>query len=350
MRALYSSSRLPAKRQVIDIERYAEPRAALEQWEATLPESLQVSSQTSRSTFHQHLTHKQGILLLSRIMLSQAVAPKDPDMPADHRERITGFLHDAPRDCVSAALATIKILEILRDRGLLCHYSYQGPLYCSAALHVLLLGAKLEPPTEENKKVIVAGILILHELADGSETAASSLPVLIHGFEPFFEKKPRLDTPSTGPVNLDAMATGHRAWQAWVQGTPNPGPINQEHQQEQLMDVGSASSGYLTSSSSSRRSGRVRARRSRSRRCTATSRSGSRGSMRLSARSGTSFCRLLRRMSWAYGIFPGRIPLPVTFSRGECIGGLGDGECQRPKPLTFSPVLRGWSDRAAPWK
>lgn len=220
VRALYSSNRLPGDRQVIDIEQYTELRAALEQWEVDLPESLRISSQTSRSTFHLHLTHKQGILLLSRIMLSHAVAPKDPDMPTDHQERIAKFLHDAARDCVSAALATIKILKIIRDRGLLCRYSYQDPLYCSAALHVLLLGAKLEPPTEENKRVIIAGILILRELADGSENAASSLPVLVQGFEPFFEKKPHQDTPSTGSESLDSRATGHRAWQAWMQETP----------------------------------------------------------------------------------------------------------------------------------
>ncbi|KAJ3542299.1 hypothetical protein NM208_g4176 [Fusarium decemcellulare] len=181
VRFMYSRSTPAGGRQVIDTNASSQLKASLQDWKAQLPHKLQIAHAATRGAVHLNLTYEQAVMLLSRIPLSHAAASKDnKEDGAGHQHKIK-FLQDAVRDCVSAALATIKMLKTLKERRLLCRYSCQDPLYCSSALHVLLLGAKLESPTESTKRTIAEGILVLRELARGSETAASSLEGILSG-------------------------------------------------------------------------------------------------------------------------------------------------------------------------
>ncbi|KAJ3528390.1 hypothetical protein NM208_g10220 [Fusarium decemcellulare] len=215
VRFMYSRSTPAGGRQVIDTNASSQLKASLQDWKAQLPHKLQIAHAATRGAVHLNLTYEQAVMLLSRIPLSHAAASKDnKEDGAGHQHKIK-FLQDAVRDCVSAALATIKMLKTLKERRLLCRYSCQDPLYCSSALHVLLLGAKLESPTESTKRTIAEGILVLRELARGSETAASSLEGILSGFEPFFRtaSDSAADDHSIPDV---ARIQGHQAWQEWM--------------------------------------------------------------------------------------------------------------------------------------
>ncbi|KAF4463025.1 C6 transcription factor [Fusarium albosuccineum] len=212
---MYSRSAPAGGRQVIDTKASSQLKGLLLDWKAQLPHKLQIAHAATRGAVHLNLTYEQAVMLLSRIPLSHAAASEDNEQHgAGHQHKIK-FLQDAIRDCVSAALATIKMFKTLKERRLLCRYSCQDPLYCSSALHVLLLGAKLESPTESTKRTIAEGINVLRELARGSETAASSLGAILSGFEPFF--RTTSDSAADDPSTSDITRTqGHQAWQEWV--------------------------------------------------------------------------------------------------------------------------------------
>ncbi|KAF4987036.1 hypothetical protein FDECE_15632 [Fusarium decemcellulare] len=212
---MYSRSAPAGGRQVIDTKASSQLKGSLLDWKAQLPHKLQISHAATRGAVHLNLTYEQAVMLLSRIPLSHAAASKDNEQDGAGHQHEIKFLQDAVRDCVSAALATIKMLKTLKERRLLCRYSCQDPLYCSSALHVLLLGAKLESPTESTKRTIAEGILVLRELARGSETAASSLGGILSGFEPFF--RTTSDSAADEPSTSDIIRTqGHQAWQEWM--------------------------------------------------------------------------------------------------------------------------------------
>ncbi|KAJ4266121.1 hypothetical protein NW762_004099 [Fusarium torreyae] len=225
---MYSRTTPSGGQQVIDTKAFGRLKASLQEWKAQLPETLQISQTSTRGAIHLHLTHEQAIMLLSRIPLSHAAALKDGQPSRlDHQHKIK-FLQDAARDCVSAAVTTIKLLNTLKQRRLLARYSCQDPLYCSSALHVLLLGAKLESPNDSTKRTITEGILVLRELAKGSEAAASSLGCILSGFEPFFRKSNQAADVRTPDAS---RMQGHQAWQEWMLGHGNEGssPENMVH-------------------------------------------------------------------------------------------------------------------------
>ncbi|KAF7538022.1 hypothetical protein G7Z17_g12713 [Cylindrodendrum hubeiense] len=218
VKTMYSRTTPSGNEHIINTRSFVNLKADLQQWKEELPEKLQLSSEATRGVVHLHMSHEQAIILLSRIPLTHAVASKRTnETPLEHRK--IEFLQEAARDCVAAALATIKMLQTLNQRGLICRYSSHDPLYCSASLHVLLLGARLEPPADATKKIIAEGILILRELAKGSETAASSLGCIVPGFQPFFENGAMNSVSQDQSSSDGGRAQGHRAWQEWISNT-----------------------------------------------------------------------------------------------------------------------------------
>lgn len=220
IKLMYSQTSSTKGERTINTASFTDLKGELQDWKAKLPEKLQLSSSSTRGAVHLHLTYEQAIMLLSRVPLTYAASFTDNGSDQLQPAPKTRFLQDAARDCVSAALTTIQLLKSLRDRNLLCRHSCQDPLYCSSALHVLLLGARLEEPTEATKRTIAEGILILRDLAKGSETAASSLNVVLSGFKPFFHADSGNFTEDFAPNK--ERAEGHRAWQEWVSTSEIP--------------------------------------------------------------------------------------------------------------------------------
>lgn len=167
--------------------------------------------------FHLHLTHEQTIILLNRLPLTHAAATVE-NSTNDLQPNKMEFLTTAAKCCVAAAITTIKILKFLRESKLMCRYACQDSLYCSAALHVLLLGARLGPPTDDFKGIIADGIYMLRELAEGNETAASAIEGITTGFYRFFKTQMLQPSPtSTNPGDpADCRTMGSRAWKRWM--------------------------------------------------------------------------------------------------------------------------------------
>ncbi|KAM0424908.1 hypothetical protein ACHAPT_009964 [Fusarium lateritium] len=116
---MYSRSKPSGGRQIIDTNAFGQLKAALQDWKAHVPEKLQISQTSTRGAVHLHLTYEQAVMLLSRIPLSQAAASKDNETRHADQQHKVKFLQDAARDCVSAALSTIKMLKMLKERRLL---------------------------------------------------------------------------------------------------------------------------------------------------------------------------------------------------------------------------------------
>lgn len=215
VKRIYPNTATPVNGQVINMGFFVELQDALEQWKSELPEPLRPRPTSTRGAVHLHLTHQHAVMLLTRTSLSHAAATKGSRTYPKHRYKIK-FLHDAARACIFAAKSTIELLKGLRDRGLLCRYSCQDPLFCTAALCVLLLGAKLEPPGPEMKKIITDGILILQLLGEGSETAASSLGGILRGFQPFFQTVNKEPQSLPEPARHGDRVQGRKAWESWL--------------------------------------------------------------------------------------------------------------------------------------
>lgn len=219
---LKSSSETPL---VINIDAFLDLQSQLDEWKAQLPPSLRLSPTSTRGSVHLHLGQQHAVMLLTRTALSQVAATKSSTMAGTQQgsEYKAQFLHNAAMSCVRAASNTIHMLQSLRDRKLLCRYSCQDPLFCTAALCVLLLGVKIQSPDADMKKVIIQGVSILQKLGEGSETAASSLAGIVKGFQPYFQ--PSGQTTSSRPIRMEPSlmvdrGQGHKAWESWMQQSP----------------------------------------------------------------------------------------------------------------------------------
>ncbi|CAH0014863.1 unnamed protein product [Clonostachys rhizophaga] len=157
--------------------------------------------------------------LLGKLWLNPLQLPSHQHQPVSGAQpNKLEFLTTAAKCCVAAAITTIKILKFLRESKLMCRYACQDSLYCSAALHVLLLGARLGPPTDGFKAIIADGIYMLRELAEGNETAASAIEGITTGFNRLFKTQMLQPSPaSTNPRDpADYRTMGSRAWEKWM--------------------------------------------------------------------------------------------------------------------------------------
>jgi hypothetical protein len=208
-----SSSALAKRGKEIHARSFQQLKIELDMWKSALPEALKLSSTCSRAVAHIHLTYEQAIILLTRTCLNHAVAESNAS-PLSVASR--KFIHRNAQDCLSAARSCIQIMSALGERSLLSRFSFHDFLYCSAALYVLLLGAKLERPVTPVKTTILQGIVVLYELAKGSEAAALSLNLISRGFQAFIKTQTSVSYSNTNFIDEDGRKRGRRAWQNWA--------------------------------------------------------------------------------------------------------------------------------------
>ncbi|VUC27455.1 unnamed protein product [Clonostachys rosea] len=226
---IYPPQAHPGKRQVINMEPFVELQDALEKWKFDLPPQLELNSLSTRGVVHLHLTQRHAVMLMTRASLSHAAATIDSGPDSRHSLK-TKFLLGEARQCISAATSTIELLKCLEKRGLLCKYAFQDPLYCTAALCVLLLAAKLEPPGAIMKRTIIQGLLLLQHLSNGSETANYSLEGIVNGFKPYFQPICRETAQIVQASTPTTRAQGRKAWEAWISQATRPTSPVMAHQ------------------------------------------------------------------------------------------------------------------------
>jgi hypothetical protein len=186
----------------------------LEQCREDLPDHLRLGNAPSRSTAHLALTYEQGTILLTRSCLNCATVTNQVGTLGEEARR---FLRRQAQDCMKSAVESIRIMSLLKSQSLLCRFSFHDSLYCSAALYVLLLVEKLDDLARPSREVIGEGVLILVELAKGSEAAASSLRHILRGIQSYSkgsEGHPVID--SNILSNGDGQLRGRMAWKAWM--------------------------------------------------------------------------------------------------------------------------------------
>lgn len=228
VKMIYSNKITSKNGQVIYPKPFKQLQTDLEQWKLTLPEHLKLSHDCTRAVFHLHLTYEQAIILLTRTSLNHAVVKNHITQVSTETAE---FLHQNAQDCLSAARSSIRIMTTLKDRALLSRFSFHDFLYCSAALFVLLLGAKLETPGQTTKSTFIQGMAVLFELAKGSEAAVSSLRLISRGFQSCLKQQPvALQTATTSGERSEE---GRIAWQAWMSQNLTPAsPVHQPSAQD----------------------------------------------------------------------------------------------------------------------
>lgn len=191
----------------------------IEQSRKDLPKRLRSlpGHDTPRSVAHIFMSYEQTTVLLTRSCLNYAAAAKHNQMLSD--EALIFVRHQA-LNCVNSAVATIQTMFSLRTRSLLCRFSFHDSLYCTAALYVLLLGKSFDwLPSNVTKDPIHQGILILLDLAKGSEIAADALKDIVR----YLQRDQRASTsPRDAGVGSEARhERGRRAWKAWITKAPH---------------------------------------------------------------------------------------------------------------------------------
>ncbi|KAF7549532.1 hypothetical protein G7Z17_g6324 [Cylindrodendrum hubeiense] len=197
----------------------------LEQWKRELPNYVHLENFTTRSEAHLALTYEQAIILLTRSCLnySAAICQSDNTLGPE----AIGFLRQQAKQCVKSAVNCIDIISNLKSLSLLCASSFHDSLYCSSALHVLLLASRKLPgiiaaPMES----IYRGVLVLLELARGSEAAASSLRGIIRAMasSPARTDRQHANATSSSRANISSKELGRSAWKSWIMAQPNLEP------------------------------------------------------------------------------------------------------------------------------
>lgn len=172
-----------------------------------------VGESSSRSIAHIFLAYEQANILLTRSCLNYAaLASHSWTLP----DATSEFVRQQARNCVRSAVTTIRIMFSLRSKSQLCRFSFHDSLYCTAAVYVLLLGKDLEwLSSEAVRESIRQSVLILLDLAEGSELAASALKYILQALQKDISVP---EGASEGAVaDEDAkLEQGRKAWKAWV--------------------------------------------------------------------------------------------------------------------------------------
>lgn len=178
-----------------------------------------------RSVAHIFLAYEQASILLTRSCLNYAASMHlhRPRMLSDEALR---FVRQQAQNCVASAVASIQMLFSLRSRSLLCRFSFHDSLYCTAAVYVLLLGEKLDwlsPGT--TKEPLVQGILVLQDLAKGSEIAARALRYVLKSIQS--DTQDAVVPPARFQSDEQArLERGRKAWRAWMDQTSSAPPAH----------------------------------------------------------------------------------------------------------------------------
>jgi len=237
VRTVFPSSRSHMNGQVLCVASFKHIKSELSQWERKLPQSLKLVNNFSRSVAHIHLTYHQAMILLTRTSLNHMVAKDQHTMLST---ATIEFIQHNAKDCLVSGQKSIEIMHSLKQRSLLCQFSFHDFLYCSTALYVLLLGGKLELQLRTTDSSVMKGISILSALAKGSEAAASALKVINRGLQACAKGKNSLNTGKE--VSLPPQRSreeGRRLWQAWLTDkfsseSKAPRACNEEASQHQV--------------------------------------------------------------------------------------------------------------------
>ncbi|CAI7597913.1 unnamed protein product [Penicillium glandicola] len=197
---------------------FRELKQELEKWRRELPHHLRLSNNLSRSVAHIALSYEQATILLTRSCLNHvhAAATRPSTFIGEEAMR---FLRQQSQDCINAAVESIRILFSLHSRSLLCRFSFHDSLYCTAALYILMLREKLDFPMQ-TKESIAQGLVVLQDLATGSEFAASSLRHIKNGFRLSQNDKYKNDEISRHLSDDEIQReNGRKAFQAWMAQT-----------------------------------------------------------------------------------------------------------------------------------
>ncbi|KAJ4395806.1 hypothetical protein N0V93_000020 [Gnomoniopsis smithogilvyi] len=187
----------------------------LEQSRNILPARLRPSSGNvmSRSVAHVSLAYEQATILLTRSCLNYAAVTNHSCTLSD---AALDFVRQQAQTCVKSAVTTIRLMFSLRARSHLCRFSFHDSLYCTAAVYVLLLGKSLEwLSSDVVTESIHQGVLILLDLAEGSELAASALKHILRGLQ----KDMKSSEGTSDGIAVDEeskLEKGRKAWKAWV--------------------------------------------------------------------------------------------------------------------------------------
>ncbi|KAL3292522.1 C6 transcription factor [Colletotrichum asianum] len=191
----------------------------LEQWRRDLPKHVNLESFTTRSEAHLALTFEQATILLTRSCLNYNAATRKSDKPL--APNATKFLEQQAQQCVDSAVACIRIMSKLKSLSLLCAPSFHDSLHCSSTLHVLLLArVRLAGIIAAPMKIISQGILILTELAMGSEAAASSLRGIVRAManvSTTTDRQHHEQNHASMSLRRDqTQQQGRNAWRNWI--------------------------------------------------------------------------------------------------------------------------------------
>ncbi|KAL3475693.1 fungal-specific transcription factor domain-containing protein [Aspergillus californicus] len=189
---------------------YRQLKHELDEYRRRLPEEMKLGDSPTRSVAHMALTCEQATILLTRPCLNYAVGSSHITSMLVEDE-VNEFVRQQVQDCRDSAIRSIQILARLKSRSLLCPFSFHDSIYCIAALYVLLLVEKLDGSTKAPSQSINQGVLILIDLAKGSETAASALRHVIYAIQSYC-------TQEQGHTNLARVISeeSRQAWKAWM--------------------------------------------------------------------------------------------------------------------------------------
>lgn len=200
---------------IMDPRMFRQLQDDIEQSRNDLPLRLRpsVGESISRPIAHISLAYEQATILLTRSCLNYAAAASHswtlPDATSE-------FVRQQARRCARSAVATIRIMFSLRDKSRLCRFSFHDSLYCTAAVYVLLLGKDLEwLSSEVIKDSIRQGVLILLDLAKGSELAASALKYILQALQKEINTGEEAHNEEI-PDEDSKLEKGRKAWKAWV--------------------------------------------------------------------------------------------------------------------------------------
>ncbi|KAK2774604.1 C6 transcription factor [Colletotrichum kahawae] len=197
----------------------------LEQWRRDLPKHVNLENFTTRSEAHLALTFEQATILLTRSCLNYNAVTRKSDKPL--APNATKFLEHQAQQCVDSAVTCVRIMAKLKSLSLLCAPSFHDSLHCSSALHVLLLArVRLAGTIAAPMKIISQGILILAELAMGSEAAASSLRGIVRAMANVSTNTDRLhherNHTSLSLRRDQTQQQGRDAWKNWITSQSMP--------------------------------------------------------------------------------------------------------------------------------
>ncbi|KAL4908583.1 fungal-specific transcription factor domain-containing protein [Aspergillus multicolor] len=196
---------------------YRQLKGELEEYKKGLPEEMRLGNSPTRSVAHLALTYEQATMLLTRGCLNSAtVTSHSTAQPVE--DDVNEFFRQQAQDCRDSAIRSIQIMARLRSRSLLCPFSFHDSIYCIAALYVLLLVERSSELTKAPSETINQGVLILVDLAKGSETAASALRYVIYAIQSYATTERDHVNAVKDPDCVDSEES-RKAWKTWMHET-----------------------------------------------------------------------------------------------------------------------------------